>query len=676
MGRTQRGFQAVARQRGAVAIWVAISLLSLITAAFLAIDIARLYYSQGQLQKAATTAANSAVQIASGCVAGDGLPVGVSQITPVVDSIIRANGGSSSWLTGINGSPPIELGRTRTRTDGIRIFEPLAEGNPLIDSVRVNLSTLSPSSFVPGVMGGGTIPLVASSTARQTVIGSFYVGAGLLDLDTADSALLNPLLSALLGGNIKLTAVDYKGLADVNVSLDALAIALGVKVTDLSNLADLGLDTPLLPVILGGLVNGLGDVASGTVKQLLLNLAGAAQNKPVPLGPLLGPITDVVGAVPFINLLDLIVALGQSAAANPDGNVNPIVVPLGIKIPGVLTATVYLQVLEPPQFGIGRPGEATAKTAAIKLLVRISAGEVINGVLKVVGDLLGGILDLVTGLLQALTLGLVNIRVDGPTVLPKLNIGLDVNVAQAAASLDTVACPGIGMPNPVANLSASPAIASVHIGGFNGTPTATSAPALDTDTTTFDVLKLGIAVRPPLDFLGSLNLNVALDLSCVSVGGACYGPSEPSSGPFEPLPNPIDQFSFIKPVAAKPYYLAEGSPGDDPVPNENPQTVGSSLDVVVDLNLKTPITSGKGVLGGIAYVLNGLVTGILQLLDPLLAFVSNLLNSLVLPLLDLLGIHLGQATVTMESITVDRPLQTTICVPGAPLPRGCPAFGG
>jgi uncharacterized membrane protein len=664
------------RQRGAVAIWIAVSLVALISATFLAIDTGQLYYAQKQLEKSATMAAIAGAQIASGCVAGDGKQSSVADVVPVVQSLLLANGGSPEWLSGINGNAAVEVGRTQINSGGLRVFEQLEEGDPNIDSVRVNLSRPMPSAFLPTLFSGAGGTLVASSTARQRVVGTFYVGAGLLRIDSEDSALLNPLLSALLGTSVNLSVADYRGLANVNVSLDTLALALGVEAKDLSNLVELDLDSPLLPNLLGGLADGLDDTVSGTVRQVLRNLAGAAKDEPVPLGALLGPLTDVIGAVPFVNLLDLIIALGQAASATPDGSVNPIIVPLALNIPGVLTTTVYLQVLEPPQFGIGQPGEATAKTAAIKLAVRIDAGQVLDGVIRLVNNLLSGILQTITGLLRLLTLGLVNIQVTGPTIIPNLNLGIDVNVAQAAASLDSIRCPGLGQPEPVVELSASPAIASVHVGSFTGTPTASYFPPLDTNTTTFDVLKLGLRVAPPLAGLGSLNLDVALDLSCVSVGGACYGPSQPSAGPFIPLPNAVEQFTYNPPtLGVAGFYQAEGAPSDDPVPGENPQTVGSNLDVVVDLNLRQPITSGSGALGGLAYVLNALISGVLNLLDPLLDFVSNLLNSLVLPLLDLLGIHLGEATVFMNAVSVDRPITVTKCIPGAALPRGCAAPG-
>lgn len=665
----------IRRQSGAVAIWMAGAMVSFIIATFLAIDVGRLYSTQRDLQRNASLAAISAAQVASGCVAGDGIRVGVDGIRPLVESVLAANGGSAQWLTGVNGYDAIEIGRIRTAEGGVRTFEPLDEGDPAINAVRVNLTRPAPNSFVPGFLTSTSDTLKASSTAQQAALGGFYVGSGLLELD---EGLLNALLGALLGANIHLTAVDYQALANVNVNVGALATALDVNLQDLSNLTDLGLDTPLLPNVLGGLVDGLGNTVSGTVRGLLQQLAGAAQNEPVALGPLLGPVTNIVGDVPFINLLDLIIALGAASQTDDDPYANPIVVPLGLDIPGVVKVTVFLKVLEPPQFGLGQPGEATAKTAQIKLAVRLEAGQLLDSISALVNNLLAGILNTLTTLLKVLTLGLVNLSVDGPTLLPHLNLGIDVNVAQGAARLDTITCPSASNPTPITTLSASPAVATVHVGSFTGEPSVDpdTIPALDTNATTFDVLHLGLTAEGLLGFLGSLNLNVTLDLTCISVGGACYGPSEPSPGPFEPLPNEVDRFIYEKEGREpynQPYYQAEGIPPEDPVEDINPQSVSSDLDVAVKLGLNNDILTGTGLLGTLAYVLNALVQGVVALIQPLIDLVNSLLSLIVEPLLQLLGIELGKATVFMDGVVVDRPVRVTDCLPGGLGVRACPA---
>lgn len=657
-------------QRGAVAIWVGVSIVAFIAATFLSIDVGRLYFTQRNLQKTATLAAISAAQIASGCTNGDGIRVDPDQMFSQVQALIVANGGQAGWLSGFNGFDAIEVGQTRTNSAGLRAFQALPAGDERINSVRVNLQRPAPTSFVPSILTNGGATLKASSTAEQRVLGSFYIGSGLADLD---AGLLNALLGALLGSNINLSLADFRSLAATQVTLGALATALNVRVTDLSNLTELGLDTPLLPNLLGGLVGGLGNTASATVSGLLQQLAGAARNETVPLGVLLGPLTDVAGNVPFINLLDLIMALGTAATADGDPYANPIVVPLDVDVSGVAKVSVFLKVLEPPQFGVGTPG-ATAKTAQVKLAVRIEAGQLLQSLSAFVNQALAGLLNILTGALRLLTLGLVDIRPTGPTLIPNLNLGVDVNVAQAAARLDEIACPTATRPYPVARLSVSPAVATVHIGSFIGTPSTnpSTIPQLDLNGTHFDVLHLGLTAQGLLGALGGLNVDVGLDLTCVSVGGACNGPSAPSTGPFFPLPNDVDSFEYV-PIGDNPisrtrsaYYQADGVPPAAEVAGVNPQTVGTDPAVAVRLGLRTPVvTSNGGLLGGLGALLNDLVEGLLGLVNPLLNLVNGLLASLVTPLLNLLGIQLGQATVIMDAVSVDRPARVSNCLPGA-----------
>jgi len=648
-------------QRGAVAIWVGVSIVAFIAATFLSIDVGRLYFTQRNLQKTATLAAISAAQIASGCTNGDGIRVDPDQMFSQVQALVIANGGQAGWLSGFNGFDAIEVGRTRTNSAGLRAFEPLAPGSDGINSVRVNLQRPAPSSFVSSILTGGGGTLKASSTAQQQVVGSLYIGSGLAELD---NGLLNGLLTALLGSNVSLSVADYFALANTNVSLGVLATALNVQVTDLSNLAALGLDTPLLPNLLGGIASGLGSTASSTVQGLLTSLAGAAQGQQVPLGALLGPVTGIVADVPFINLLDLIVALGMAANVDDDPYANPIVVPLHIPIPNLVDVSVFLKVLEPPQFGIGPPGEATAKTAQVKLAVRIAGGRLINGLL----DLLNGLLNL----LRVLTLGAIT-----PQILPDgLNLGVDVNVAQAAARLDEITCPSAANPQPVARLSASPAVATIHVGSFEGAPSVnpSTIPALDTSGTTFTVL----GVRGSVPLVGSINLNVALDLTCISVGGACNGPSAPSTGPFQPLPNDVEQFRYEPDGSGSnlgspyPYYQALGVPPEAEAAR-NPQTVGSELDLALNLRLHTLSNSCSGALCAVSDLLNGLQALIQGLLQGLLNLVNATVISLVESLLSLLGIQLGQAVVYMDAVGVRPPVRISNCLPGSTsISRMCP----
>src|SRR3546814_14400204 len=114
--------------------------------------------------------------------------------------------------------------------------------------------------------------MVASATAEQAALGSFYRGSGLLSVD---AGILNALLSGLLGGNVTLDAVSYKQLASVSVSLADLGTAVGLDVHDLSNPLALSPNTPLLSDTLNGLARALAARASTTVTTLLGNLGPA-----------------------------------------------------------------------------------------------------------------------------------------------------------------------------------------------------------------------------------------------------------------------------------------------------------------------------------------------------------------------------------------------------------------
>lgn len=58
------------RQRGAAAVFVAISLIALLASVALAIDTGRLYSAQRNLQRLADLAAMDAARVAGGCLSG------------------------------------------------------------------------------------------------------------------------------------------------------------------------------------------------------------------------------------------------------------------------------------------------------------------------------------------------------------------------------------------------------------------------------------------------------------------------------------------------------------------------------------------------------------------------------------------------------------------------------
>lgn len=639
------------RQRGAVAVLAAVTIVALLISSLLVIEVGRVYYAERSLQKMASLAALDAARLVSGC--GD--PATQAALDSSVAASLARNG-DPAILT----STTVEAGIVETNVSSLRELSVTDMDDAR--AVRVTLKRPLPSLLTPLLTAvGGT--MTASATATQEALGGLSVGSGLLSISSADSALLNPLLSGLLGGSVNLTAVDYSGLAGVNVSLEQLATAIGVDVQDLSDPLALSTQTPVLSETLNGLAGALGGTASGTVTGLLTQLAGSASNQDVPLGTILNPIADVAADVPFVNLLDLILAMGQAAQADY-GGVTPIDLPVGISIPSTLTVRAFVKVLEPPQLsGLGRPGQTEASTAQIRIMLRIEAGSLITAL----QGTLDGVMDGVFGLLNLGT----SIDSDIDPVPPPLNIGVDIEVAKATAYLDALQCPRADLNNgePIAELSASPAIASVEIGRFNGS--ASTAPDLDpqdnwpivnvtVDATNACVgLKIGNnCLGLPLN-LGSTDLTLSLGLTALGAGGG---------GGRQSLPSEVTQFERIEnlPDTAAPAWMAEGVPPDAPVA-ANPQTVGSDVDVGLDLELESQQT-GSGLVGILGGLVNTVISAVAAAVQPLLDVVNGLADTLINPLLDVLGIQLGAATVTMLGVTVDQPRIVTTELPATAAP--------
>lgn len=638
------------RQGGAVAVLAAISIVALLTATMLVIEVGRLYFAQRSLQKMASLAALDGARTVSGC---GSEPTQAALDAAVANSLAR--NGNPAILT----STLIEGGTVETNAESLRELTPTDIEDAR--AVRVTLTRPVPSLLTPFLTPSGG-SMVASATATQEVLGSLSVGSGLLSISSADSALLNPLLSGLLGGSVNLTAVQYSGLAGVNVSLEQLATAIGVDVKDLSDPVSLSTQTPILSDTLDGLAGSLGDTASGTVTGLLTQLAGSASSQPVPLGLILDPVTAVAGEVPFINLLDLILALGQAAQADPSGGATPIALPISLSVPGVANITSFVRILEPPKFGgLGRPGQTQATTAQIRVLLRIEAGQVLTGLTAAIQGIVNGLLGV---------LNLVGVTTSVTVVPPPLNIGVDIDVAKATAYLDAVQCPrgDVNDGEPIAELSAAPAIAEITVGRFIGS--ASSAPAL-IPTDTWQIATVGInatgacvgvkigslCVGVPLN-LGSTN--VTLNLGMVAAGVGAGGRMD--------LPQDVTEFDRIEdlPATVPPAWIAEGVPPDAPV-SANPQTVGSEVNLELELNLSSTQT-GSGLVGLLGGLVNSLVNAVASLLQPLINLVNGLADALINPLLDLLGIDLGSATVTMRVVTVDQPNIVTTEVVGAEAP--------
>ena len=696
------------RQRGAVAVMVAISLLALVSAVFLAIEVARVYQAHRELKKLAGMAALDAARVVSGCADENGQSGGgLSALNRAVQASLKANNPGGEPISVKITPGVIRSNRNLPSSDpgsNTRVLEPTSIG--AAQAVRVTLTRPFPTPMLPFLFGNQNRRMSASATAVQEALGSFYLGTTLASLQ---GGLVNDLLGALLCplgpvGNtcrsqvLNLKLLDSnKGLASLNVSLDNLllgAVRLGLNVRDVSELLDLQLT---LPQWLGVLGYGLEQAVGGTVGQvgsgvggLIRGLAGSTDaTRTFSLssllnvtGDLLNPaVSGVLGALPVVNGQELLLALGQAAKADPSGSLQPIALPVQVGLGNLLQVYIFLQILQPPKFAVGRAtgtppawngsaamsdcsydGEYTcAQSSQIRLKVR------------------AGINDQVLGLL-------------------KLRLGIDLDVGAGVAYLDSLECPSLRQPRPVAHLTAMPSLGVLGVGPYVGEPqNAKNAPAL------YNLPGGPSASRPYLlqlfpdqGLLGGIGWLLGWLLGDLTTSVALNAPLEvPLSTPrFQDL-DPIDDFQLATPKTSHdtPLYLAYGQSGL-PASDSNPQTVGSAglLDSLTgglltglacgslngSCNLNSPpnlYVSGPAwqnnsanlltlVLKGLAELLNRVVTplltGILGILDFLLAPLLQLLDAVLEGLLQLLGVELGSLTVNMDSVSIDQPHIVTL----------------
>jgi uncharacterized membrane protein len=256
----------------------------------------------------------------------------------------------------------------------------------------------------------GSGGVVRTAIARSDSSACFKLGSYALNLNSQSS----PLLNALIGDALNVSALSYTGLANANVSLLGLAAELGVGSTDeLLALDNLSLGQLYLAAA-HALQKSGGETADVTLLNNLASL-GLGSLPHLRFGDLIAlqPGDDAALGT-SVNLLDLVatsafIANGTNALAIPN---------LTATVPGLGSVTSSLRIIEGPQLACGSVG-AQAHTAQVRLHVSVKLDS--------------------TNLLNILLLGLVTI--EG-------RIDVDVELAPATGTLRKVQC-APGQPDGV-----------------------------------------------------------------------------------------------------------------------------------------------------------------------------------------------------------------------------------
>lgn len=458
------------RQRGAIGLMVAGTLLIACLFLMLAVDSGRLYLEKRKLQRVADMAALEAVSRAGNC-------LGSGQSSAEAYALDNARGRNGFDPTQRARRFTVTCGRTAA-SGGRRNFIADAQGS----AVQVSVSETVPASLVLGGLFGEQVTLAASAVAdRLEPVGRLALRSSLATVDTQQSALLNSVFGGLLGGSVSLDAAGWQGLVNSDINLlnylELLAVDQGLSLGDYQQV--LGAD-----VALGDLLDIAADVLSqGADSANVEAVAGLqALSAAVPAGlPLLrlGDVLAVQSGVTAagldvgLNTLQLAQAMVQLANSQ-----NAVVAEIPLDVQGIVGVSVKLKVIEPPQLSaIGNPELARenpygehqiyVRTAQVRSLISIDLPLLSGaaGLVNAVSDLLApvtGLLNSVLGLnLDPLcVISCTGTKID--LVPPPVRLDINLDIASSEARVIDYNCPGSGEKS--LSIEANTASADVRVG--------------------------------------------------------------------------------------------------------------------------------------------------------------------------------------------------------------------
>lgn len=460
------------RQRGAISIIAAAGLLAVVAAAMLAVDLGNMFYTKRQLQNVADNAALSAANNPSDAqhIAAD---------TAALNNF-TSPGAHSNALTAVSGQYDFA---TDTFTPGGTAG--------MQNAVQVTVTTQEPYFFMPG-----SHEVTATATAARTDVAGLSMGSGLLAIDTQKSALLNAILGKLLNTSLNLDAVSYQGLANTNVRLldllkaDASAGTLqellnsDIALPDLLRLTATALSRSNIATADANLISTLNLLSAQVPANLHLKLADLLKLDAAPTDAALSAQINVFQLVTF-----------AAEVANGDHFLD---MPVGVNLPGLLTVSLHVTLIEPPSIAIGPAGQ----DASGAWRTRVHTAQARVQLDLDVGQLLGGL----------------------------VHVPLYVEAAAGDAWLEKIEC-RTPRDDSTVTVGASTGIANIYLGEVNpDAMTNTSSPATVSEATILNVLglvtvstKLDVAIPgagpTSLDFNGPFDANNTQRISGLSTGG-------------------------------------------------------------------------------------------------------------------------------------------------------------
>jgi uncharacterized membrane protein len=315
-------------------------LVTAILAVALAVDLGRLAWSRRELQAIADLAALDAVRSFGECGAEGGDVVAAAAASATRNGF---TGDSVALLSSV------QLGSVRS-VGGVRKFEPVA--NPAsAHAVRVDAVRETPYALIAKPFVGGEIPIRAVAVARQRAAAALRTGARPASIDMTAAALVDGLLTELLGISPDLAAGDYQAFID-----DALPLGARLEPEPAIGRAEalLEADTAFSEFLerVATALDRRGAASAVSLHALAAKLPASSAN--FALGDLIAlePGIEEEARQARLSVFDLV--LWGAMVANGSRTIT--VDPLPLSLPNVARGRLVVRISEPPRIAIGPSG--------------------------------------------------------------------------------------------------------------------------------------------------------------------------------------------------------------------------------------------------------------------------------------------------------------------------------
>lgn len=647
------------RQRGAIGLMAALTLVLALLCTLMVIDSGRLYMEKRSLQRIADVAALEAAGRKGTCATG------ASAASYATQSAIR-----NGFTPGSDGRTLVATcGTLSVNTESRRVFTADATQS---QAIQVVVSHPVPRSIAAGIAAlvdstsdSPDIQLSATAVAASaSPLAALTIRSAAMTVDSAKAAVLNPIVGGLLGGTLNLGVANWQGLVNTDLSLlnylNRLKLDLNLTAVGYTQVLNTKVSVSQLVQSAINVLDPSGTLNATAAIAGLQAIKAAAGATTVLLGDLLAVqgSADIAALNTNLRLLDLVQGLAQLA-----NDKNGVSATTQINIPGLAQVTARIQVIEPPQLSaIGDPGKIdplNPKTGANRIYVRtaqmralVSINLPVLGTITSLANTAGSVVGSLTPLLNsALSLNLAGVVTSATCAL-----GLNSCMVSNIKFLDS----GTPATGPKIDLSLSLASADSYITGYTCTSNTVKTLNVHTDATLVTA-KLGqitdafptatdpsavTAIPLPVIDIGTQTCQKILGLlgNCTTrtpfgAGGIGLSFDTVSQSPLGTAAATNTTFSSpnLPEINSPPYFLTGTT-------SVKPSTVLNGVVSGVKVDVYKPATSTTlgNVITGAATLLNSLTSALDVIVENTL---KPLLTSVVDPLLASLGVTLAPADV-------------------------------